>query len=191
MSISITLEGVDWAEIVSQARQIAGEGQYLDLRTPAEAPKPRATRTKATAPIVETQISREAAEAAGLGMPAVAVAVEHVTPEMLASTATPEPIFESTVTTPIVEEPVPSVDAPVETQASTSEAGSDEPASGSATTASEPITYEDMSREVLALAKEKGPDAVKAVLSTFGLTSARGTPAEMWPQIIAAVRSAM
>ena len=42
MSIIITLEGVDWAEIVSQARQIIGE--------PAEAPKPRATRTKATAP---------------------------------------------------------------------------------------------------------------------------------------------
>jgi hypothetical protein len=51
MSIIVTLEGVDWAEIVSQARQIAGEGQYLDLRTPADQPKPRATRTKATAPV--------------------------------------------------------------------------------------------------------------------------------------------
>lgn len=165
MSIIITLEGIDWAEIVSQARQIIGE--------PAEAPKPRATRTKAAAPAP------------------VQVSVEEAAPEPAADEPTPEPVFESTVTTPIVEEPVPSVDAPVETQASTSEAGSDEPASGSATTASEPLTYEDMSREVLALAKEKGPDAVKAVLSTFGLTSARGTPAEMWPQIIAAVRSAM
>ena len=183
MSIIITLEGADWAEIVSQARQIIGE--------PAEAPKPRATRTKAAAPIVETQISREDAEAAGLGMPAVAIAVEHVTPEMLASTAAPEPVFESTVTTPIVEEPVPSVDAPVETQASTSEAGSDEPASGSATTASEPLTYEAMAREVLALAKTKGPDATRAVLSTFGLTNVRSAPEDMWPQIVAAVRSAM
>lgn len=163
MSIIITLEGADWAEIVSQARQIIGE--------PAEAPKPRATRAKAAAP--------------------VQVSVEEAAPEPVADEPAPEPVFESTVTTPIVEEPVPSVDAPVETQASTSEAGSDEPASGSATTASEPITYEDMSREVLALAKEKGPDAVKAVLSTFGLTSARGTPAEMWPQIVAAVRGAM
>jgi len=163
MSIIITLEGVDWAEIVSQARQIIGE--------PAEAPKPRATRTKATAP--------------------VQVSVEEAAPEPVADEPAPEPVYESTVTTPIVEEPAPSVDAPVATQASTSEPGSDEPASGSATTAPEPPTYEDMSREVLALAKEKGPDAVKAVLSTFGLTSARGTPAEMWPQIIAAVRSAM
>lgn len=163
MSIIITLEGIDWAEIVSQARQIIGE--------PVEAPKPRATRTKATAP--------------------VQVSVEEPAPEPVAEEPAPEPVFESTVTTPIVEEPVPSVDAPVETQASTSEAGSEEPASGSATTASEPITYEDMSREVLALAKEKGPDAVKAVLATLGLTTARGTPEDVWPQIVAAVRSAM
>ena len=173
MSIIITLEGADWAEIVSQARQIIGE--------PAEAPKPRATRTKATAPGGEAIAVDVSGGGAGGGK-TVQVSVEE---------PAPEPVFESTVTTSIVEEPVPSVDAPVETQASTSEAGSDEPESGSATTASEPITYEDMSREVLALAKEKGPDAVKAVLSTFGLTSARGTPAEMWPQIIAAVRSAM
>jgi hypothetical protein len=173
MSIIITLEGIDWAEIVSQARQIIGE--------PAEAPKPRATRTKATAPAGEALAVDVSGGGAGGGK-TVQVSVEE---------PAPEPVFESTVTTPLVEEPVPSVDAPVETQASTSEAGSDEPASGSATTASEPLTYEDMSREVLALAKEKGPDAVKAVLSTFGLTSARGTPADMWPQIIAAVRSAM
>jgi hypothetical protein len=150
MSIIITLEGADWAEIVSQARQIIGE--------PAEAPKPRATRTKATAP--------------------VQVSVEE---------AAPEPVYE---TTPIVEEHVPSVDAPVATQASTSEPGSDEPASGSATTASEPLTYEDMSRAVLALAKSKGPDATKAALATLGLTTARGTTEDMWPKIVAAVQAA-
>jgi hypothetical protein len=91
---------------------------------------------------------------------------------------------------PPVEEPVPSVDAPVATQALTSEPGSDEPASGSATTASEPLTYEDMSRAVLALAKSKGPDAVKAALATLGLTTARGTTEDMWPKIVAAVQAA-
>ena len=186
MSIIITLEGADWAEIVSQARQIAGEGQYLDLRTPADQPKPRATRTKAAPAASETV----KVYTGGLGDETKPDTVYEIN-VVVSDEPSPIPVFESTVTTPIVEEPVPSVDAPVETQASTSEAGSDEPASGSATPASDPITYEDMSREVLALAKEKGPDAVKAVLSTFGLTSARGTPAEMWPQIIAAVRSAM
>jgi len=209
MSIIITLEGADWAEIVSQARQIIGEGQYLDLRTPAEAPKPRATRTKATAPagLVPATVSGVllpadpsprggagggqlapvlTADVSGGGavvrLPAVQVSVDE---------PAPEPVFESTVTTRAAVSAAErgeltrfeSVDALL--------ADLNEPESGSATTASEPITYEDMSREVLALAKEKGPDAVKAVLSTFGLTSARGTPAEMWPQIIAAVRSAM
>ncbi len=190
MSIIITLEGADWTEIVSQARQIIGE--------PAEAPKPRATRAKAAAPadlapagaggLVPPTDPSPRGGAGGALPPNV---VYEINMALRGEEPAPEPVFESTVTTPIVEEHVPSVDAPVATQASTSEAGSDEPASGSATPASEPITYEDMSREVLALAKEKGPDAVKAVLSTFGLTSARGTPAEMWPQIIAAVRSAM
>lgn len=190
MSIIITLEGADWAEIVSQARQIIGE--------PAEAPKPRATRTKATAPAGEALAVNVSSGGTGGGQLAPVLTADVVgggavvcPPLVRVSVESPIPVFESTVTTPIVEEHVPSVDAPVATQASTSEVGSDEPASGSATPASEPITYEDMSREVLALAKEKGPDAVKAVLSTFGLTSARGTPAEMWPQIIAAVRSAM
>lgn len=173
MSIIITLEGADWAEIVSQARQIIGE--------PVEAPKPRATRTKATAPAGEALTVDVSGGGAGGGK-TVQVSVEE---------PTPEPVYESTVTTPIVEEPVPSVDAPVETQASTSEAGSDEPASGSATTASEPLTYEAMAREVLALAKTKGPDATRAVLSTFGLTNVRSAPEDMWPQIVAAVRSAM
>ncbi|MCA3573091.1 MAG: hypothetical protein IOC86_04185 [Aestuariivirga sp.] len=190
MSIIITLEGADWAEIVSQARQIIGE--------PAEAPKPRATRTKAAAPadlapagaggLVPPTDPSPRGGAGGALPPNV---VYEINMALRGEEPAPEPVFESTVTTPIVEEHVPSVDAPVETQASTSEAGSDEPASGSATTASEPITYEDMSREVLALAKEKGPDAVKAVLSTLGLTTARGTPEDMWPQIVAAVRSAM
>ena len=173
MSIIITLEGADWAEIVSQARQIIGE--------PAEAPKPRATRTKATAPAGEAIAVDVSGGGAGGGK-TVQVSVEE---------PAPEPVYESTVTTPIVEEPVPSVDAPVETQASTSEAGSDEPASGSATTASEPLPYEAMAREVLALAKTKGPDATRAVLSTFGLTNVRSAPEDMWPQIVAAVRSAM
>jgi hypothetical protein len=130
----------------------------------ADTPAPRTRRTKATAPV---QVSVE-------------------TPEEPEEPA-PVPVAE---TTPIVEEHVPSVDAPVATQALTSELGSDEPASGSATTASEPLTYEDMSRAVLALAKSKGPDAVKAALATLGLTTARGTTEDMWPQIVAAVQAA-
>jgi hypothetical protein len=106
------------------------------------------------------------------------------------SVETPEPVAEEPAPEPIVEEPVPSVDAPVATQALTSEPGSDEPASGSATPASEPLTYEDMSRAVLALAKSKGPDAVKAALATLGLTTARGTTEDMWPRIVAAVQAA-
>ena len=173
MTMTLTFTG-NWCDIADEMRAMLNtssldirwlkvDGESIPAAVPAD-PEPvadtPAPRTRRTKATAPVQVSVE-------------------TPE--------EPVAE---TTPIVEEPVPSVDAPVATQALTSEPGSDEPASGSATTASEPLTYEDMSREVLALAKEKGPDAVKAVLSTFGLTSARGTPAEMWPQIIAAVQAA-
>lgn len=102
----------------------------------------------------------------------------------------PEPVFESTVTTPLVEEPVPSVDAPAETQASTSEAGSDAPASGTATPASD-VTYADVVKAVTDLAKAKGGAAVKVALGEMGLTTAKDTAPDVWPAIIDAMREAM
>jgi hypothetical protein len=175
--MTLTFTG-NWCDIAVEMRAMLNmnsldirwlkvDGESIPAAVPADpepvadTPAPRTRRTKATAPV---QVSVE-------------------TPEEPA----PEPVAE---TTPIVEAPAPSVDAPVATQASTSEPGSDEPASGSATTASEPLTYEDMSRAVLALAKSKGPDAVKAALATLGLTTARGTTEDMWPQIVAAVQAA-
>jgi hypothetical protein len=157
-------------------RWLKVDGESIPVAVPADpepvadTPAPRTRRTKAP-----VQVSVETPE------PVLTNA-----DSAFAMTA-PKPAAE---TTPIVEEPVPSVDAPVATQALTSEPGSDEPASGSATTASEPLTYEDMSRAVLALAKSKGPDAVKAALATLGLTTARGTTEDMWPHIVAAVQAA-
>jgi hypothetical protein len=174
--MTLTFTG-NWCDIADEMRAMLNtssldirwlkvDGESIPAAVPADpepvadTPAPRTRRTKATAPV---QVSVETPEPA------------------------PEPVFE---TPPIVGEPVPSVDAPVATQALTLEPGSDEPASGSATTASEPLTYEDMSRAVLALAKSKGPDAVKAALATLGLTTARGTTEDMWPQIVAAVQAA-
>ena len=101
----------------------------------------------------------------------------------------PEPIYESTATTPLVEDPAPSVDAPVATQASTSAPGSDAPASGTVTPASE-VAYADVVAAVTDLARAKGPDAVKQALGEMGLTTAKGTSPDVWPAIIDAMRTA-
>lgn len=93
---------------------------------------------------------------------------------------------------PEPEADAPFADAPADPPASSSEAGSDEPASGTATPASdEPeVTYDDVTRAVLQVSKDKGPDAVRAALSSLGLTTARGTEPSQWPAILAAMQEA-
>ena len=172
MTMTLTFTG-DWADIAREMRNMMRGDRVLDDNlsvhfsdepVAAEAPAPRTRRKKA-----EAQVTEEP---------------QAVEPEA------PEPVYESTVTTPLVEEPVPSVDAPVETQASTSEAGSDAPASGTATPASE-VAYADVVAAVTDLARAKGPDAVKQALGEMGLTTAKGTSPDVWPAIIDAMREAM
>lgn len=169
MTMTLTFTG-NWADIAGEMRQMLGLNHLVNIPVApdepvaAEAPAPRTRRKKAEAPVADEP--------------------QAVEPEA------PEPIYESTVTTPLVEEPVPSVDAPVETQASTSEPGSDAPASGTATPASD-VTYADVVKAVTDLAKAKGGAAVKAALGEMGLTTAKDTAPDVWPAIIAAMREAM
>ena len=172
MTMTITFTG-DWADIAREMRNMMRGDRVLDDNlsvhfadepVAAEAPAPRTRRKKAETPVAEEPQVEE--------------------PQA------PEPVYESTVTTPLVEETVPSVDAPVETQASTSEAGSDAPASGTATPASD-VTYADVVKAVTDLAKAKGGAAVKAALGEMGLTTAKDTAPDVWPAIIDAMREAM
>lgn len=169
MTMTLTFTG-NWADIAGEMRQMLGLNHLVNIPVAAdepvaaEAPAPRTRRKKAEAPVADEPQVEEA--------------------------QAPEPIYESTVTTPLVEEPVPSVDAPVETQASTSEPGSDVPASGTATPASD-VTYADVVKAVTDLAKAKGGAAVKAALGEMGLTTAKDTAPDVWPAIIAAMREAM
>lgn len=180
MTMTITFTG-NWADIADEMRQMLGQntdgpnssrpGGYVA----AEPPTPRTRRKKAEEPVAKVSVTDTwAFQGRDLGL------IQN----------TPEPIYESTVTTPLVEEPVPSVDAPVETQASTSEAGSDAPASGTATPASD-VTYADVVKAVTDLAKAKGGAAVKAALGEMGLTTAKDTAPGVWPAIIAAMQEAM
>ncbi|MFN8993075.1 MAG: hypothetical protein ACK5X3_05335 [Pseudomonadota bacterium] len=202
MTMTITFTG-DWAHISTEMRRMLGitatfeitydgqntvgpnssrPGGYVAAEpVAAEAPAPRTRRKKA-----ETQVADE---------PVVEVSATGVwtlsgRDSGLVQNNAPEPVFESTVATPLVEEPVPSVDAPVETQASTSEAGSDAPVSGTATPASD-VTYADVVKAVTDLAKAKGGAAVKAALGEMGLTTAKDTAPDVWPAIIDAMREAM
>ena len=174
MTMTLTFTG-NWADIRREMRSVLGlmptdfeityDGQerFAGALT-SETPAPRTRRKKAETPVADEP--------------------QAVEPQA------PEPLYESTVTTPLVEEPVPSVDAPVETQASTSEAGSDAPASGTATPASD-VTYADVVKAVTDLAKAKGGAAVKAALGEMGLTTAKDTAPDVWPAIIDAMREAM
>ena len=182
MTMTITFTG-NWADIADEMRQMLGQntdgpnssrpGGYVA----AEPPAPRTRRKKAEAPVAQQ-------EEASDWVPA------HWTVTLAVEPEAPEPTYESTVTTPLVEETVPSVDAPVETQASTSEAGSDAPVSGTATPASD-VTYADVVKAVTDLAKAKGGAAVKAALGEMGLTTAKDTAPDVWPAIIAAMQEAM
>lgn len=172
MTTTLTFTG-DWADIRREMRSVLGDPlvgippenvQITFNAEGGEGPAPRTRRKKAETPVADEP--------------------QVVEPEA------PEPVYESTVTTPLVEEPVPSVDAPVETQASTSEAGSDAPASGTATPASD-VTYADVVKAVTDLAKAKGGAAVKAALGEMGLTTAKDTAPDVWPAIIDAMREAM
>ena len=169
MTMTITFTG-DWADIADEMRQMLGQNTYGPNSSrpggyvAAEPPTPRTRRKKAEEPVADEP--------------------QAVEPEA------PEPVYESTVTTPLAEEPVPSVDAPVETQAYTSEPGSDAPASGTATPASD-VTYADVVKAVTDLAKAKGGAAVKAALGEMGLTTAKDTAPDVWPAIIAAMQEAM
>lgn len=184
MTTTITFTG-DWADIRREMRSVLGlmpmdfqityDGQNA-AEPVAETPAPRTRRKKAEAPVAQQ-------EGAADWVPS------HWTTTMAVEPEAPEPVFESTVTTPLVEEPVPSVDAPVETQASTSEAGSDAPASGTATPASD-VTYADVVKAVTDLAKAKGGAAVKVALGEMGLTTAKDTAPDVWPAIIDAMRTA-
>lgn len=190
MTMTITFTG-DWAHISTEMRRMLGitatfeityDGQNTDGPNSSRpggcvAPAPRTRRKKAEAPVAQQ-------EGASDWVPS------HWTATMAVEPEAPEPVYESAVTTPLAEEPVPSVDAPVETQASTSEAGSDAPASGTATPASE-VAYADVVAAVTDLARAKGPDAVKQALGEMGLTTAKGTSPDVWPAIIDAMREAM
>lgn len=191
MTMTLTFTG-EWADIAREMRSVLGITQTSEGWTEpqitereykihvftdepvSETPAPRTRRKKAEAPPKD------------LPLPPYAYQGAPDTDEPEA----PEPVYESTVTTPLVEEPAPSVDAPVETQASTSEPGSDAPASGTATPASE-VAYADVVAAVTDLASAKGPEAVKQALREMGLTTAKGTAPEVWPTIIAAMREAM
>ena len=183
MTMTITFTG-DWADIADEMRRMLGAMppyQAPDLKMFDEpvviGTPPRTRRKKAETPVAQQ-------EGASDWVPS------HWTATMAVEPEAPEPVYESTVTAPLVEEPVPSGDAPVETQASTSEPGSDALASGTATPASE-VAYADVVAAVTDLARAKGPDAVKQALGEMGLTTAKGTAPDVWPAIIAAMREAM
>lgn len=185
MTMTLTFTG-DWADIAGEMRQMLGLNHLVNIPAAvdepvaAEAPAPRTRRKKAETPVADEPVI----EVSGTGVWTLSGRDLGLIQD------TPEPTYESTVTTPLVEEPVPSVDAPVETQASTSEPGSDAPAYGTATPASD-VTYADVVKAVTDLAKAKGGAAVKAALGEMGLTTAKDTAPDVWPAIIAAMREAM
>lgn len=185
MTMTLTFTG-DWADIRREMRSVLGlmptdfqityDGQNAAEPVASEPPAPRTRRKKAEVPVAQQ-------EGASDWVPS------HWTATMAVESEAPEPVYESTATTPLVEESAPSVDAPAETQAFTSEAGSDAPASGTATPASE-VAYADVVAAVTDLARAKGPDAVKQALGEMGLTTAKGTSPDVWPAIINAMRAA-